>query len=293
MRLTLTRDLQEFAERGEIFLAARPERNVMASVLTILKDGASFGTAEPLFAYTLDGDRVVAAAIRTPPWPLIATKFGRPEQAVELMRAWLEEDSEVRGVNAETRTARAIASAWAVLTGGATHRRMLEAMHALTVVKQPPRPALGSLRAAGEDDRELLIGWERAFVAEARVGIPGLAREVVDRRLASGAQYLWDHGGPVATVAVSPTIAGTGRIGPVYTPPAYRCHGYATSAVAAASNRLLSNGARRCMLFTDLTNPTSNKIYASIGFQRFAGWEEHAFVAPATVDAERAHKLRH
>jgi predicted GNAT family acetyltransferase len=32
------------------------------------------------------------------------------------------------------------------------------------------------------------------------------------------------------------------------------------------------------MLFTDLANPTSNKIYAEIGYRRVADWEEHAFV---------------
>jgi predicted GNAT family acetyltransferase len=31
------------------------------------------------------------------------------------------------------------------------------------------------------------------------------------------------------------------------------------------------------MLFTDVANPTSNKIYASVGFRAFADWEEHAF----------------
>jgi predicted GNAT family acetyltransferase len=31
------------------------------------------------------------------------------------------------------------------------------------------------------------------------------------------------------------------------------------------------------MLLTDLANPTSNKIYAEVGFQRFADWEEYEF----------------
>ena len=32
------------------------------------------------------------------------------------------------------------------------------------------------------------------------------------------------------------------------------------------------------MLFTDLANPTSNKIYAEVGYRRIAGWEEHVFM---------------
>ena len=34
------------------------------------------------------------------------------------------------------------------------------------------------------------------------------------------------------------------------------------------------------MLFTDLSNLTSNKIYAEIGYQRLADWEEHVFQLP-------------
>jgi len=32
------------------------------------------------------------------------------------------------------------------------------------------------------------------------------------------------------------------------------------------------------MLFTDLANPTSNKIYEAVGYRRFADWEEHSFL---------------
>jgi predicted GNAT family acetyltransferase len=32
------------------------------------------------------------------------------------------------------------------------------------------------------------------------------------------------------------------------------------------------------MLFTDLANATSNKIYATVGFRRFADWEEYTFL---------------
>ena len=35
------------------------------------------------------------------------------------------------------------------------------------------------------------------------------------------------------------------------------------------------------MLFTDLANPTSNKIYAEVGYRRFADWDEHRFTTTA------------
>ncbi|MGO9751002.1 MAG: GNAT family N-acetyltransferase [Solirubrobacteraceae bacterium] len=296
VRLVITRDIDRYAEAVADFLAQRMERNVMASILANLRSGESFGSDAPLLACRLDPhDRILAVAIRTPPWPLIATEFGDHTAAVKLMRAWLVEDPLVVGVNAETDTARAIAAAWTELTGGSTRRRMNEAMHALSAVREPPRPAQGALRAAGEVDRGLLVEWERAFMAEAGVGIPQQAPRIVDRRLATGAQFIWEHGEPVSSVAVSAAIAGTVRIGPVYTPVERRRHGYATSAVAAVSKRVLASNASRCMLFTDLTNPTSNKIYASLGYRRFAGWEEQMFTLPraARHAGENPAKLTH
>ena len=55
------------------------------------------------------------------------------------------------------------------------------------------------------------------------------------------------------------------RVGPVYTPGAQRGHGYASVLTAHVSRLLRDSGARVC-LFTDQANPTSNKIYAAIGY---------------------------
>jgi RimJ/RimL family protein N-acetyltransferase len=56
-----------------------------------------------------------------------------------------------------------------------------------------------------------------------------------------------------------------------------RSRGYASSAVAAVSRHALATGAHTCMLYTDLANPTSNKIYADVGYRRIAEWEERVF----------------
>jgi hypothetical protein len=53
----------------------------------------------------------------------------------------------------------------------------------------------------------------------------------------------------------------------VYTPPAHRRQGYATSCVAELTQRQLETGAEFCCLYTDLANPTSNSIYAKIGYR--------------------------
>lgn len=53
----------------------------------------------------------------------------------------------------------------------------------------------------------------------------------------------------------------------VYTPTYFRGNGYATSCVAQLSQMALEKGFRRCVLYTDLLNPTSNSIYQRIGYK--------------------------
>jgi predicted GNAT family acetyltransferase len=278
VELVLTRDAEELADRAERFLAERIERNVIATILAGLRHGGPV-ERRPLFAYAPAADGGVrAVALRTPPWPLLCSELSAGD-ADALLARWLIEDPEPPGVSATTATARAIAGAWQRQTGGSASVRMRQAMHVLARVSDPPRPADGSLRAAAAQERERLIAWERAFASEAGVAAGEQAAALVDARLAAGSQFIWQSadGTPVCTLAAAPVVAGTARIGPVYTPPEHRRHGYAGSAVAALSRRLLAGGASRCMLFTDLANPTSNRIYASVGFRRIADWEEYAF----------------
>ncbi|BAY85818.1 GCN5-related N-acetyltransferase [Calothrix parasitica NIES-267] len=63
----------------------------------------------------------------------------------------------------------------------------------------------------------------------------------------------------------------------VYTPPEYRKKGYASACVAGLSQTLLGEGYKFCFLFTDLSNPTSNKIYQKIGYQPVADWNNYSF----------------
>jgi predicted GNAT family acetyltransferase len=67
---------------------------------------------------------------------------------------------------------------------------------------------------------------------------------------------------------------------PVYTPPALRGRGYASALVAAVSQAQLDAGRRFCFLFTDLANPTSNRIYQDIGYEAVCDVDEYRFEAP-------------
>ena len=140
-----------------------------------------------------------------------------------------------------------------------------------------PAPVPGGLQAATEDDVELVLEWFGAFMGDADEQAcrprSASAHDVPDRaemlrRLQTRWLWFWvtEAGEPVHLTGVSPPSFGVSRVGPVYTPLAQRGRGWASNAVAEISRRIQAEGARVC-LFTDQANPTSNKIYAALGYQ--------------------------
>ena len=73
------------------------------------------------------------------------------------------------------------------------------------------------------------------------------------------------------------TTARSARISMVYTLPSQRGRGFATAAVAAASQRLLAGGCSWCLLFADVDNQTSTALYRRIGYQDVCLYREHRF----------------
>jgi predicted GNAT family acetyltransferase len=281
--LVITRDPEEFSRHAGAFLEAEIERNVLATVFRVSKERDAYGRDAPLYAFHLEPGtgELTAVALRTPPWPLLADGFDDPDLAAELIYEWIQRDPGVPGVSAQPATAQAISAAWSRKTGGFAHRQFAEAMHVLREVVPPERPAPGQLRLATTKDRDPLVQWDREFAIETGIGTGENAERMVDIRIAADRQMIWEHdGSSVSTVGFNPQIAGTVRVGPVYTPSEQRGRGYATAAVAATSQMLLDRGARQCMLFTDLANPISNHIYGSVGYVRFGDWEQHGFHAP-------------
>jgi len=76
-----------------------------------------------------------------------------------------------------------------------------------------------------------------------------------------------DNREPVSLAAMTAVIAGTARIGPVYTPPQFRGRGYGSGVTAAITQLAERKGAESVILFTDLANPTSNSIYRRLGYE--------------------------
>jgi Predicted acetyltransferase len=266
--------LQRFSEVGEFlgvageFLAAREaEHNLIFGICSNLREEPEAFSGPPYLAVVTVGDRVVAAAIRTPPFRLVLSEIDDPA-AIPLLVADLL-DRDLPAVMGPVEHVRAFVEEWAARGGPAAHLVESERIFRLTAVR-PPRPVPGRRRVAVPGDRRLVAAWFEAFMREVSDDAdPAEVAATTDRWLAGRGRtlYLWEDGDAVSLCGVGgPTPNGI-RIGPVYSPPEARGRGYASALVATVSQAELDAGRRFCFLFTDQANPTSNHIYQTIGYE--------------------------
>jgi predicted GNAT family acetyltransferase len=170
----------------------------------------------------------------------------------------------------------AFAELWGRTCGATVHPGMRQRIYQLDWVREPERPADGSLRRAEPTDLGLVAEWVEAFSQEAGL-IGHRSRVLADERIKRGELFLWVDGEPRSMAAWSGATPNSVRIGYVYTPPELRGRGYATTCTARVSQLALSEGNRHCFLFTDLANPTSNAIYQRIGYEPVCDVNDYLF----------------
>ncbi|MGH3489798.1 MAG: GNAT family N-acetyltransferase, partial [Actinopolymorphaceae bacterium] len=254
--------------------------------------GAVTDPAPATFLTVLDdGGAVVGAAMRTPPFPVTVSALPSGA-AARVVDALLAACPDAAGVIGPATDAAAVATEWERRTGQAVTVQMQQRIYRLDVVLPPAQPA-GSMRPATEGDIDLIAAWGEAFHLEAEAG-PGrpavgplseeeraLERRRAELRVGERRAYLWeDDGEPVSYVGATNPAGGIIRVAPVYTPPDKRGRGYASALVAGVSQGLLDAGATACSLYTDLANPTSNKIYAAVGYRPVCDVTDYRFAEP-------------
>jgi hypothetical protein len=276
----------DFLERaGPLLEADEARHNLILGIAGVLRDRPEVYPEFGLWVVE-DAGAPVAAALITPPHNLVLADAS-PGAVAPLAAAVHASGLPVPGVLGNRPTVDLFNEIWALRAGVTPRLRMAQGVFALAAVRPVPS-APGAARSARPEDRRLILEWLEAFSAEALPGEPfnreSTARGV-DHRMANldataAGIWLWvEAGEPVALVAYGgPTPQGI-RLGPVYTPPERRRRGYATSLVAEVSARLLEGGYRRCYLFTDLANPTSNAIYRRIGYEQVCESAEYGFEA--------------
>ena len=275
MRWLRHSDLAAYAALVAPCLACEPLlTNVIATLINARLDGSV--TLEPdalwLSAHEDLTAPPIAIAVNTPPRGVLLGPMS-DEAATNLAIDLARTHPELPDVTGPAGATTAFQATFTARTGRAARVALgtrLFRLDATNLVM--PRGVVGAPRPATAGDRDVLVEWTDAFWREATPHQPRRdPAEAIDARLGeSGLLWLWQDGEPVAMCWLAPSHEGVVRLSGVYTPPTRRGHGYASGVVAAASAYALDHGSATVVLYTDLANPISNKIYQRLGYQPVA-----------------------
>lgn len=274
-------DVNNFALRAEPILSKGEDVNsLFLGVLQAIKAGRY----ENPFMATIEEDGEVLALIQmTPPHPLnlIFTNENRLEECMELLiKKLMELEIEISSIISLKPWAFLFAKKWEEKTGTSRKLLMDQGIYRLDNVIEALEDSPGSWRFADKEDCPLIEKWFNLFEEDA--GLPPTAKEDVEKRVASFVEqqevFLWVHDGKVVSMMkkARPSEHGV-TVSFVFTPREERKKGYARTMVAAGTKELLKEY-KFCVLYTDLMNHTSNKIYQEIGYQRIADSVQLGFV---------------
>ncbi|MGI1823057.1 GNAT family N-acetyltransferase [Exiguobacterium sp. TRN 1102] len=264
------KDPDHFSDRVmNALLDEEAKNSLMIGVLNNVKQGIY----ETFHQFTVEEEGELLAILQvTPPHPLhyIVVKTERSDLLPSfIIPHLLKEEVPFSEVVSERQHAERFATAWQEITSGTSEMFMSQGLYRLDSVEDIDM-ATGRMREATVADQAQLEAWYSAFETESglRSSPPEKVRKSVQMMLEREEAVFWEVDGQVVSCAkrARPTENGI-TVSFVYTSPDARGRGYARSLVADLSRQLLETKSF-CVLYTDLTNPTSNKIYREVGYRQ-------------------------
>lgn len=229
----------------------------------------------PFMATIEDDGNVLALFQMTPPHPLniIFVDEVRLEEIINLLiKSLIDLDIAFDSIISLKPWAYKVAKKWEKETG-ATHQLLMDqGLYRLNQINDMLEHSSGTWRFAEERDSSLIEKWYNIF--ERDTGLPISPIEHVKKRVAIFLKqrevFLWEDKGKIVSMMKKsrPTKNGV-TVSLVFTPKEERKKGYARTLVTAVSRELLKDY-DFCILYTDMMNPTSNKIYRKIGYEKIA-----------------------
>jgi len=255
----------QFIQRIRLFLMQNECENCFMLGLSQSLTTETYEGLTPLLLCIESGDHIAGVAVQTRPNALAVTRM--PAAAISAVIHHLGESNWTsRGFVGPDETVDILADQWASRSGKTKRLVVNLRVYQLTAVT-PAKPASGKLITANQTHLDLLTQWHDEFSNFIAMPVPN-PRQGAQKLIDTGRAYLWEDAGKPRSIAATagPTPNGI-RINHVYTPPEFRGRGYASNIVAALSQHMLQSGRKFCFLFTDQSNPTSNKIYQQIGYR--------------------------
>lgn len=274
-------DAHEFAEKAESILTEREDvYSLFFGVLQAIKAGVY---EDPFMATIEEDGEVLALFQMTSPHPLniILVDEDRMEEILDLaIQSLIALEIEIVSIISLKSWANRFAEKWEVKTAKSSKVLMDQGVYRLDQVDETLKESSGAWRFANERDCPLIGNWYNLFEKEA--GLPVTSKEDVRSRVEKFVKerevFLWiDKGKVVSMMKKSRPTKHSVTVSLVFTPQEERRKGYARTMVAECSKELLKDY-KFCVLYTDMMNPTSNKIYKEIGYKKIADSVQLGFI---------------
>ena len=261
IKVRIYEDPHSFSAVAGEFLRSRP---VLHNLILTIVDRRLAESEAGKYWVAFRGAEVVGVALQSPlTYPATVVPM-EPEVAIAVVDAIADSGNSLPGVNGDAATAAIFAGRWTERRRSAAVPTQGQRLYELGRLNEIATVE-GRLRKADARDRSLAVRWLREFDAEAHVPERDI-ESFIDTALLSQRVWLWDAEGAASMAISSKPVEGVVRLSGVYTPRENRTCGYAAACVHGLSSLLVDAG-YRCILYTDLGNPTSNSIYRRIGYK--------------------------
>ena len=280
--LTFYSDANKFLTIAEPTLAQEETRHrlILGIAIALKKNPAAYGDKLPLLCAHLDTkEQPVFIAIMTPPYPILVWfdhHLGDSELRL-IANEILDAGWDVPGVNGIAECSERFAPILAKLTNREVIKEMRLRSYELTQVRFPDPFPNGHWRWADASQAKSVLKLLQGMQTDLQpVVTTNYTLEQVQSFIEAKRVSVWVVDGEPVSIAMSnrPQLKSIG-VSAVYTPSEHRKKGYAGANVAFLSQALLDQGYQRVNLFTDLANPTSNKIYMEIGYREVCDYLQY------------------
>lgn len=279
MKINFSKSAAEFLNEVSHFLEKREAEYSLMLGLCELKKINNQAIDENVYVSVYDSDHLIGALLVNER-SLVITEF-TDSILKKIAESLFATNIKIPAVVGPASTSEKFADIWGQLTQQSYKLAMGQKIYQLDKVISP-KNTNGKLVAATDEYTEIISQWLYQFNIESLPHEPATIQKALNlaqTKIKKGEIYLWldIQNKPVSMNLVTrPTQNGI-SIGGVYTPVELRKNGYASATVAQTSQLMLSSGKKFCVLYTDVENPTSNKIYQNIGYKEIATSQHFIF----------------
>jgi len=199
---------------------------------------------------------------------LVPTPVKNKESARKLFDDFLKANMLVNGVVAEKETAN-IYREFLDAQGKEFQLRMTQGIYRCSQVIIPKVSKDVIFRVAQLSDVEVIGEWIESFHNEAVPHDPPVVGvELATTKIEKKSIFVVQKDSEIVSmVGWARDIETSCSVNLVFTPKSYRKNGYASYATTKITQYLLENGKHETNLYTDMTNPISNRIYQDVGYE--------------------------